>query len=874
MNESRTGLRPLLWVGIAVAFVLLLGGLLTALTPLHLVVRHGSQSQPTLSLNGSQVELVRRPAMSPYDLTIENVSEDDAPVQVMVPFTSLGNRIAGSDVHQEHGAWEYRESDVRFVSTTPGSRLRLKGFATDVTVSFVVGPGQGTVRMDGEEIALHSDTEEIRHVLKPAPRSASLTSRLFALQPLDAAIEGLQPGARVELSVANKLFRQWDVRDEGRVGFHVSRWELAGSIIGLLLAGAGKVALSLGLVAVLALAGIGLVLSWPRATSGWERSTFAASSALALLSVLATSLTYVLSGRITAWIIGLILVGCVVFSVFRLRAHRTPLRPSPPDLGEVLLAVGLMLGIAFAFWPALYMGDWFVGQLQTDAYYYAGLADRIKDQSLIQLDSINGFGMRVLEVVVVGFFSQLLGISTRDAILVSALVSFILAGLLAYVTTLRISRSSTTAGIVALLACLCGPAASLYMEGYYSQYLLVFGLAFCAATGAAIIDRLKLPGTVFAPSVETLAFTVAVVYCLALYPYFALLPVSVVITVLVVRRSHFKAEFLGGVKHLAVALVLLNVNALLLVQIGKTGQFVERLNEIARNVVFPFYKEPRFFSFALGFSPFHASQERLAAVDLEFSNGTLLFAAGKFFLATVNSAPFVLLAVLVLVAALLANWASWSAHPSGRMLVGALAIYLLLAAGMGLRGQVYTYAKIMWTTAALLPFVLVIPLAVSRQPGRIGWRAPLLVGLGLLGGTSLLLNYLNWYGSSAGLALSRSHIALVQDLEQVIGTLETQVAKHPEPSRVAFSDSTFGLRFTDKDRVLLGQLVPALSHIGAECSNCNFSPMLVLVESARGNEACTAGARFVVAMGDASFRCSPEDRVLYAGEFLTLLEAQ
>lgn len=879
MNPLRTARHRALTLALPLALGgLALFGALVALTPLHLTLSHAAGDEPRLRANGRPAVLVRRAALGRHELVVENRSADAQPVQLLPLRTSLGNTVAAAALQVERGEWRVAPPDGRLVSTVPGSRVRFTGLAGDLTLGVVLAPDQGTVAVADRVEPLAREAQGVLELPVASPRALSTTSRTFGWRPLQLTVERARPGTVLELTVANRPLRTWTVPASGALAVEVTRTQVLGELVRGYAAGARLVLLALGVLLALLLAGAHATLAWPRSTSRLEAAAFAASAALATGSVVATSLSYVLERpAVTALVVALVAVAAVAGAWRLVRAGPPSPHASPAHglAGVAVLGTGLVLGLVGAFWPLFHVGGWFLGQLQTDAYYYTGLPERLADHSLTSLDSLNGFGMRALELVQVGVLSSALGLPTREGMVVSALLTFLLSGWLAYAASLRVTRSPLAAGLVGALAYVSVPAASLYMEGYFTQYLLVFGLAFAAAAAAALLERVEGTGPVLALATEPLLFVAACAFCLTVYPYFTLLPVSVLLVVAAARRRALGPELAGAAKLAALGLALCNANLLVVLNVGKTAYFVERLNEIARNVVFPFYREPRFLSFVLGLSPFHASTERVGEHLREFGTaGRGVVAAGHAFTQLVNGAPFAFGVAALLLLALAVSWRGWWPRPAARMLVLSLGVYVLVAAVMDAREQTYSYAKLLWTLGALLPFVLAIPL-LAPPPGRPtapAWRLAVVGALVLVSTVALPLNAINWYGSSRGAATRMSHVSTYRDLAGTVAAVEARVAERPGRRAVAFTQPSAALQGTDKERVMLGQFVPALSHLGIACVDCAFSQALGTVDSVLPVDPCASDASLVVAIGHPGFRCAPDDRVLFDGDFVAVTE--
>jgi hypothetical protein len=880
MNRLKQVLdrSPMAW---AMAGTYLLAFLfMSALAPLHLTIRHDPQAHPRLTIDGKPVELVQRQAVAPIEVVIENRSSTPTSVQFVFPQTSLGNTLQASDFIVEQGDWREWELGGRLISTQPGSRVRFRSAATDLSLAFVMGPDQGVVSVGADTIDLKKEQEGFLPIPLTSGTQASFTSRIFEWKALRARLTGLSPGSQVELSLATQPLGTWTAGPDGTLAVEASRTQVFSALVKGHAQGLRLVLYALLVLGASLLAGAGFFLGWTRRSSIMEGAVLAASCALAVLCVVTTSLSYVLSGRMASLLAVLLFAGAVVMSLRRLLPRRAEWHVPRPGPGAAVLGVGLVLGLLGAFWPTFQGSDWFLGMLQTDAYYYSGLPQTLKSQSLIALGTVNGFSMRAIDLVIVGFFSNALGLATREAMLASSMAVFILTGLLGYVTAFRITRSELAGGCIGALTCLWAPSAGLYMEAYYTQYLLVFGLTLLAATSIALHDRLGTAEPVLAPSTETLAFGAATVFCLALYPYFTLMPAALVGVVLFERRRHLGSELRAGIKVMALSLALSNVNLLVILNSMGTQVFVASLNEIARNVVFPFYREPRFFSFVLGMSPFHTSMERLEALDREFSNGNHRFALMRDYVGFINSKSFLIGLVLVLLALLVSNFRGWRQLRSRNVLVATLMLYFSLAAVMGLREQTYSYAKLMWTASTLLPLFLGVlllapPPPIGKSPSaQPGWRFPAFGVLTVGAALALALNNLGWYGNSQGLALSRSHISLVHDISGLMDATKRHLAASPGTRPVTFTAPAAGLKNTDKDRVLLGQLVPALDELGLSCTNCTYNALFGTVEWMRAEQVCGTEPHLVVLLGNTGHRCSPKDKVLYAGEYVTLLESQ
>jgi hypothetical protein len=863
---------------------------LVAATPVHVTIFHAASDSPALRVNGRPVTGRRRPAVGDLSMRIENTSAVASYVDFTFPrFHPFNNELPPSRMNVEAGDWREWELGGRLLSVQPGSVVSFRGRASGLKVGFVRGPDRGTVRVnstvplvltgrDGpmaptEEvrISLRSKRTGLTEVWLPSTRAATALSVLFLFRDVRLAVENASEDAMVHVSVGNA---PWVERPlpPGREMVLPARQCLR-AIVGCYL-GAMKLALHLLVsIVVLGLAGQGLL---GRGTLP-QKLYYSAPIGFAAYALLASSLSYFVPAETGVYLVLVPLLGVAVRGAWVLREilSATPRWPAHALRASPWVAsAGLLL--AGSYWPALYVGEWFNGLYQTDTAYNANLVASLRTADLFTLDSLQGFGMRALDLVLASHASILLGESPQHSVLFVALLGHLLCAPLTYAAA-RILTLSKTAGATLALAIIGWPTVgSLYMEGYFSQHVLTFGLVFSLAAAFAVLREVSV-GT--APELtrrSVLCFAAATAFCVSLYPYFTVVPFFLALTIVAYTSMRARLRFWSLCATTGAVLGMIGMNLLVAINVGETRRFVDGLNAIARNWVFPFLNQPRFFAFALGLTPFHTSVERLRSVQREFTDAGLLWGMLEGQLHVTHSgltvvAAFLFVLWLVVASGIRCAW-PWQVVAMAVVLLG----QVLVAAVLGLTGQVYAYAKFVWSIGTLVP-VTVGPLVWFVCASECGERrfgssvrgtcVMLVVTWGILAGGATLSNHLQWFGNGVGAALERTHLPVGSEVMRATRALVPHLTTH-RASSFAFKGRAPGLRGTDHDYVLGGHLSAWLSRRGLECMNCWRSPVFGTVTG--WNESFTGEADIEIAVMVGDQACGDARSPIYRGEFFTV----
>lgn len=856
-------------------------------TPLHVTLYHSSADAPAIVVRKHAADVTRRSVASDQSFTIENTSGDTRLVQLVYPEIFPGGpHLIKADFHTLDGDWHEWEIGGRLISNVTGSRVEFHNVAADLELPFVIGPHEGSVRVvTGSEstvLDLSSPTEGFKSFTVYSPRRATLASSLYRFRALDLTFKGLSHEARVDLTIANMPFITKVLPVGEASSLTVSGWQIGLEICRHYAVGFLFVGMALVSILILGMAGY-LVFHTKRGARYPLSEIFVVGSAVAftLYGIVATSLSYPFSGQIVTAILGPVFVGAVLTSCFlisrnEVRKRMFALRPRI-TLGDILVLTGLICGLFVAYWPAFHVGDWFLGLLRTDAYSVVAFAESARTESLDALNSFFGHGMRVIDLIVIGQIANILHTNTRAALLVTVIITHCLTVLLSYVIARRLLGPSRTDLWAAGFACLVSfwaPYGALYMESYMAQYILTFCLYFSFAAGILFLQAQKQREHVFSTAPDVRILVVSTVFCFSLYPYFAFVPIAAFGAALLQSGRRILAQPMRLAAFVASGLLLANLNLFVFFRIDVTGLYVGALNDIARYIVFPFYKTPRFFAFLFGASPFHFDSVGIRAYASEFTEGRYLFTLLDIYVGIVNSGYFLAGIVCLLCACYVCGVRSKLMKGDYTFQWFAALLYGEAILVLGLTSQTYAYAKLFWTFSTLFPCLAVIPLLQWITSGtsrcNAGTKKLALLFVLVLAGTnvvSLMANNLPWFGNVSGVAGNKRHTIVVKDLIGIEEAIAKIPSVAPNVSQYTFSGPGPFVRATDHDRVLMGQTDPMFHQVGIRCMNCyNNAESL---GGYRSSEACNVGTDLVVSIAEIRPPCA-QGQPLYQGEYISL----
>lgn len=866
-TESASGAGRVI-ASVAVALVFSVAWCLF-LTPIHVAVRHAAGSAPRLIVDGRAQNLVAHPAAASHDITITNISEGPATVELALPIPDGQARLGVGDLSSIGGQWTPAAHGERLESTRPGSEIRLVMNAAEPEIPFLDRPDGGRVRIGHagkqREIDLRSAKSGWHPIKLPPSRLVSVAT--LRANPFGTAFELFIAEADGEIAAvtigfgAKAPIRNMDLSGGQPVSVLISSQE----IVSLIFDGLGDLAVALagalGLILAFALAGSPLVAADAQAGPSHRGWVGCFAVGFSLFALIANSAAYFVPARDSAAALAALLLVAIVLGA-RSRSKRAgpaSIQGSPGGLPALVVAA-TGLGFWLSFWPLTFVGPGFIGGLQPDSSFYVTATNAIQQKSLLSAmanDGLLGYGMRSIDLALAASLSSISGLTAGRTWQIICMALMIVPPLASYYLVRDWLQSEAAASLTAVSVALCAPIASLFLESYLVQYATTAALYLNLYTALAFLRSLDRRSV----SVRiSLAHALTSAQAVLLYPYFAVVPVaSVGVAIWMLRRDRvLLSKHLGMLASLG--LVVGNIGYVFMLNHPATGQFVEALNAIARYVVFPFYDQPRFAAFLFGIAPFHAGSEMVGGLIAETSAGPFAAGLSGYFSWVERQRVIVVLAPIVASYLLaLATKRRLLADAFGKLLLTSLIGYLSMLFVAGRFSGLYAQCKLAWTLATLIPVIIVPGFALciaqgsndrqaDKRPG--GWvRALAVSALSLLLAGNLIARAagpLFWIPNPGTFAKANTAVAV--DLATLDDWHPSGI---PPGARFAFVDAAPSVSSPARSlRVLAGHTYSMLLGRGHVCVNCNLLAQLLEFFWFEPVDAESVDADLLVMIGD------------------------
>lgn len=827
------------WLSIPVTFglVILIG--LVTLTPVTLETE-SEVGQGELDRR----EWERIPSGSYSRLIIKNLSS--RPIDLAYPELRWPERFSPDLIAVTKGAL-VNEATER-IWFEPGGITEIRGVYGDIGVTL---PGESQTesvatrwRSGGETISIELNRAEPRVLFQSQSERFTRTLPFLwrGIGPSDYGARGA-----VEVRVGSDEFQPGPGEAIGVATLLKS--SLKGVLGGLLL-----VAAALAMCALMWFLGY-LIIGRPDIK--WTRGVHLAVG-FGVVAIAANTLSYLFTIQVTA---ALLTAGLVGFCAVRGTSLRV--RGVLAQMGGDARAFGRSLIIALIpgtllFFPIFYSAGPFLGGFKTDLTVNASLAASfLKDLSLVEMQSSSavqnlapelwfapgmGFSWRSIDTV----FASLLSLGGQDTNagfeLGAIVLFFVYAVTILQVASCR-SRSWPTKVIAALLL-FYPPVTTLYLEFYWSQYML-----------AAI-----LPGLVWAGVNVSLssrggridagpAVSVAVLFAAAFlaYPHFALVVAGGLILIYVgvqvglarvkrkrgVAKTWREAADASGRGLLKVVLLaaLFIGPGLLLVQGLNSGEYVEGLDQILFGVLLAPYSSLQELGLAAGTVPYIWRGAFIEPASYMGGVGHRVWGTG------IDSMQSLLPTALVLgLAGAAFIWAMQSVKTLSRgQFPGIAAIVLtlgLVGLLLSLGGNSYGAFKIGWTAICLVPLLVV---SMSLEAKRSVLVVVALIPISLLWIRTDAVERVTWITDPDSPELAAAHSFLQKDVREAQAVL-----RELQPRRVEIIEGRQPLRETNNDLILFHQTIRMARDQGIKCQSC---------VRVRALEACPTGSDAIVTIG-------------------------
>jgi hypothetical protein len=539
-----------------------------------------------------------------------------------------------------------------------------------------------------------------------------------------------------------------------------------------------------------------------------------------LWALVANSLSYFFPTDTLTWPARIVAVLAIVVAAWLSRSA-----PGGVESDELPFEVvcASLLGAFANFWPVILGGMGAIGLLQTDSFYYTTTSELIGERGLLESiasGSTIGHGMRSIDVAAAAMAISMLGVNANIVWLALPGIALVLSPMFVYYVTRDWVGDLRVARLTAVLAAASPSLGGLFVEAYLSQFLLTPVLLGGVMVTSESLKRLN-EGERNRRLLVPCAITIAI--ALLLYPYFAVTAFLAVPALWLAWNEQGVGARNRAIGWLGVQIALLcNIGLFFFANAGVSKKYTPRLNEIAEWVVFPFHDQPQFSAFILGLMPFHANPAHLEELVSEYSHAPVL----EWWLAMVrafNTPATWIIGGMILLTALGGGVYRLRDHlrsDTGRLVLAAIPVFLILAAVARLTSGLYGYCKLMWTASTILPLAIIPVVGLIALDSRLTHRVfrvtawAVLCTLLVAGVISKVFGSVYWLGHDRGSA--EKNLSIAADIQRV----DTWQRGHA-PRRFAFI-SRDGAGLDQPRQVLSAHAYGVLETSGWECTNAQF----------------------------------------------------
>lgn len=825
-GASALEATPWRWLVILVAGVLLVGAG-ARLTGRRVDVRLAFRVQSDVATNIQLVTAGGRAVAlaSADDATDRHVvitTSGSGTVSMVPPFTSQGGRLVDlSQYSCIEGDWRVAGDwdPIRgwnggmWTASRPGSILSWSGHAPFIELEFKTGPLGGVVKVaaDGEAlppVALAGPEGTKRVGIGTRRRLATGT---IDVDDLPGTIEIPTDLAATSVAIISDGHMVYSA--EVAEGAHVIPLPAVPHASGFTYArrAATLVTRAAWVNAVFLLLGAPFCLSLFARRSAVVATAASWAAGMSLVIVVATSLTYVVPG---AHAVLFAFAGLTVGSAAVAVVHRAAIREAlvittPGSWLPSLLAAGFA-GSLFAFAPAITEDGWFLGQSLTDSMDYIAWSERLVGASLADAGIAP---WRIADLMTLVTMATLNGINTREGYAVAAFTLLAMLPLLIHAILEVLESSAPAAACGAALAASMSIYPQLFDYGYFAQYVNSFVLHGGILAACILLDGDR-PGTSLRWWATQCALAGPLALGIAMYPYQAI-PAFILIAGLSLGwlrdRTRAGAALLATQVTLAAALS----NRSLAIGVdffqSKVGTFAF-LDELARNIVFPFHASFRFLAIVTGCRDItmnHTYWPTLFAMSGGVPWWMPLYANSTFMAAVV-------VCLLIASAAGVAVLAVRRNTPAAYA-VAVYVTFVLATLALFATNHTYSYGKYMLACGTLTAVPAATGLVWIAQRTRLGFRfAAAFVAMYLffnMATTVLDQSLLGVSRASSFLFNKRTHLAAV---DVGVRDLDRWSRSLPEGRRILVIGNYARGSHADTDRVLYNRMLHAMR--GADVS--------------------------------------------------------
>lgn len=670
--------------------------------------------------DGAELEVKRHPHPVDQRLEIINSSQGESSPICFSPLqAAFKGEVPLNRLTVAHGDWKVNEKERNWCSSEPGSILVLEHRFSAVRVP--LWPATG-----GAAVTLKSPKESRLISVSSLDRKELIQSVISPLTEVYASfrdgnsvitLSGVPDKTKIiEADISDRL--QVIAQQTGpntannfRLSAHRSIFASWGAHIAFALK-------TLLRVLVISLAfllfGLGLVLNgYGKQLKGVELLfvPIVLGQALLLMLVSCLSLLGLTFEGAFLWFVGtLIVASMLIFAgvqrrtliLDRAKVYFSSLNSARTELLEV--GAVALLGALTVFQSYFFLKGMYWGENYTDTWWYLNVAEILTTvSSTVHEPKLWAF-QRIADLVSIFLVSKLGFIRILEGYGLHGILSWIYTSIGMYCVLLRIQVNKVSALWGAAFSAFSAILFAVFAESYFAQFLLIQLLV--GAISVTLVSLEVLRTDRFDMKANILPVAIVYAAALSVYPYHFVLPVSLslVCAIAAYQGSRTALPWLMCVG-VGTALIL-NKNLLVTLNFGSNSYMMAGLNDIARYIVFPFYRTFEHFLISFSLKDFHLHSSALGHFkELLPTFAQDLFAVNSEILTHVRLAVFFSILIFTALGVLRLLL---SRRSLGLFIAITILLFSILTMWSFSAGQIYSYCKSLLTAAFFIPMLFVV----------------------------------------------------------------------------------------------------------------------------------------------------------------------
>lgn len=369
------------------------------------------------------------------------------------------------------------------------------------------------------------------------------------------------------------------------------------------------------------------------------------------------------------------------------------------EVGAVALIGALTVFQSYFFLKGMYWGENY-----TDTWWYLNVAEILtKVPSTVHEPKLWTF-QRIADLVSIFVVSKLGFVRILEGYGLHGILSWIYTAIGMYCVLFRIQLDKATALWGAAFSAFSAIFFAVFAESYFAQFLLIQLLV--GGISVTLVSLAALRSERFDLKVNILPVGIVYAAALSVYPYHFVLPVSLSFVCALAACRGYRIALPWLICVGVTTGLILNKNLLVTLNFGSNSYLMAGLNDIARYIVFPFYRTFDHILISLSLKDFHLHSSALSQIrDVLPNFARDLLGANS---GSLSQGRFVVFCLVVVFSVLgvLRLLLSWN---SSRQFIAITSLlFSVLTMWSFLAGQIYSYCKSLLTLAFFIPMLFLV----------------------------------------------------------------------------------------------------------------------------------------------------------------------